>query len=239
MSGNGAWLALGVAGAAAMGAGASGRGSANRVPVVPLAALGLLAGGALYALSRRRASFEVQPSTPEAPAATVPQAAATGPQPPATPASPSAGKKYINPIASSPYRVSSPYGYRTHPITGKQHLHGGIDLAAREGTPVYAVEGGVVSKVWADHPQNGNAVKVQHPDGWSTAYLHMVDPPTLGVGQAVAKGQQVGRVGSTGSATGPHLHFMTYKPDGQTTDPATVTDLSPWSPASAPAPAMV
>jgi murein DD-endopeptidase MepM/ murein hydrolase activator NlpD len=92
------------------------------------------------------------------------------------------------------------------------------------------------SKVWADHPLNGNAVKVQHPNGWSTAYLHMVDPPTLGVGQAVAKRRQIGRVGSTGSATGPHLHFMTYKPDGQTTDPATVTDLSAWTPA---APAMV
>ena len=224
MTGNGTWLALGVVGAAAVGASAPGRGSANRVPVVPLAALGLLAGGALYVLSRRRTPFETQayPAAPE-PAAPEPAAATEG-------------GRYINPLADTPYRVSSPYGYRVHPVTGKSHLHGGIDLAAQEGSPVYAVEEGVVSKVWADHPLNGNAVKVQHPNGWSTAYLHMVDPPTLGVGQAVAKRRQIGRVGSTGSATGPHLHFMTYKPDGQTTDPAAVTDLSAWTPA---APAMV
>jgi murein DD-endopeptidase MepM/ murein hydrolase activator NlpD len=225
MNDNGAWLALVVAGAAAVGSsGRGGReGSPNSLPVLPLAALGVLAGGAAYFLARRR--------TPIEPDFTVPLQEGAPPAPSSAPTTSS--RKFINPLGSSTFRLSSPYGPRTNPVTGEQRLHNGMDLAAKTGTPIYAAEGGTVSKVWLDHPTNGNAVKIQHPDGWSTAYLHMVGAPLVALGQSVSRGQQIGNVGTTGRSTGPHLHFITYAPTGEASDPSPITDLTPWTPAPA------
>ena len=231
---NGAWLALGAAALANLApARQPGRGSANRSLLLPLAAAGALAGGALFLLSRRRGDLDLDLSKPTPAEGPAPQAT---PQPSAPSPAPSSGKRFINPLGNGTFRMSSGYGYRIHPVTGERKLHQGMDLSAREGTPIYAADAGVVSKVWSNHPYNGNAIKIRHADGSQTAYLHMVEPPTLSLEQPVAKGQQIGKVGSTGMSTGPHLHFVVYKPTGETTDPAPLTDLNPWTPA---APAVV
>lgn len=111
------------------------------------------------------------------------------------------------PIASS-HRVTSPFGWRTHPITGRQHLHGGIDIAAPNGTPILAAKAGVVviSQYGSSY---GNYVVLSHPDGTRTLYAHM-SQRSVSAGDTVSQGQTVGLVGSTGSSTGNHLHFETW-----------------------------
>ena len=111
------------------------------------------------------------------------------------------------PIASS-HRVTSPFGWRTHPITGRQHLHGGIDIAAPNGTPIMASKAGVVviSQYGSSY---GNYVVLSHPDGTRTLYAHM-SQRSVSAGDTVSQGQTVGLVGSTGSSTGNHLHFETW-----------------------------
>lgn len=102
-------------------------------------------------------------------------------------------------------RISSAYGWRTDPIKGRSKFHGGIDLAARYGTQVPAAAEGTV--VTADEQGSyGLTVVIRHPNGFESRYAHLssLDVKT---GDAVAQGQQVGRVGSTGRSTGPHLHF--------------------------------
>lgn len=114
---------------------------------------------------------------------------------------------FLWPIASS-HRVTSPFGWRTHPITGRQHLHGGIDIAAPNGTPIMASKAGVVviSQYGSSY---GNYVVISHPDGTRTLYAHM-SQRNVSAGDTVRQGQTVGLVGSTGSSTGNHLHFETW-----------------------------
>lgn len=114
---------------------------------------------------------------------------------------------FLWPIASS-HRVTSPFGWRTHPITGRQHLHGGIDIAAPNGTPILAAKAGVVviSQYGSSY---GNYVVLSHPDGTRTLYAHM-SQRSVSAGDTVRQGQTVGLVGSTGSSTGNHLHFETW-----------------------------
>ena len=195
----------------------------------PLVILGALVGGALFMANKGPKSrpdlFSTPPYTPEAETPT-PVAAPSVPT-----AVPGQTSRLISPLANARLQVTSPYGPRVNPVTGEyQSLHNGLDLSAPLGTPIYAVEGGRVSSVWLNHPTNGNAVKISHPNGMSTAYLHMVEAPMVVMGQVVAKGQQIGRVGMTGRATGPHLHFIVYLPSGQTTDPKPWIDPSPWTP---------
>lgn len=111
------------------------------------------------------------------------------------------------PIASS-HRVTSPFGWRTHPITGRQHLHGGIDIAAPNGTPILAAKAGVVV-ISLYGSSYGNYVVLSHPDGTRTLYAHM-SQRNVSAGDTVRQGQTVGLVGSTGSSTGNHLHFETW-----------------------------
>ena len=114
---------------------------------------------------------------------------------------------FLWPVASS-HRVTSPFGWRTHPITGRQHLHGGIDIAAPNGTPILAAKAGVVviSQYGSSY---GNYVVISHPDGTRTLYAHM-SQRSVSAGDTVNQGQTVGLVGSTGSSTGNHLHFETW-----------------------------
>ena len=114
---------------------------------------------------------------------------------------------FLWPIASS-HRVTSPFGWRTHPITGRQNLHGGIDIAAPNGTPIMASKAGVVviSQYGSSY---GNYVVISHPDGTRTLYAHM-SQRNVSAGDTVRQGQTVGLVGSTGSSTGNHLHFETW-----------------------------
>lgn len=126
------------------------------------------------------------------------------------------------PLPKGSYRVSSPYGPRVSPITGKPVVHEGIDLAAPTGTPVYAVETGIVSRVDTDTSKpNGLAVFVRGASGRLWCYLHMsvID---VELGQPVAAGKRLGAVGTTGASTGPHLHLQVYEVGGGTVDPATI-----------------
>ena len=122
----------------------------------------------------------------------------------------------MHPLGAQSFRRSSGYGYRVHPVTGSDHLHNGVDYAASEGTDVYAASPGVVSKVASDS-SSGNYVEIDHGDGRSTLYLHLLNYATQ-LGAQVAEGDLIGAVGSTGRSTGAHLHFM-LKLNGETTDP--------------------
>ena len=117
-----------------------------------------------------------------------------------------------------PYRatVTSAYGWRTHPITGKQSFHNGVDLAAGSGTAIYAVRSGTVTTATYSSVY-GYYVTVNHGDGYSSLYAHMTDY-VVSNGQYVEKGQLLGYVGSTGWSTGPHLHFTIYY-NGSTVNP--------------------
>jgi len=107
------------------------------------------------------------------------------------------------PVAGAP--TSSPFGPRSDPFGGAPAHHAGLDLAAPEGTPVAASAPGVVV---AAGPRSGYglAVEVDHGHGITTVYAHasevLVQP-----GQRVERGDVIARVGETGRATGPHLHF--------------------------------
>ena len=113
-------------------------------------------------------------------------------------------------------RISSQYGYRTHPISGTRKLHKGLDIAASSGNPVLAAASGTVVKSYFSSSY-GNYVVISHGGGLMTAYAHMTRR-LVSAGQTVAAGQQVGTVGSTGNSTGPHLHFEVYV-GGSTTNP--------------------
>lgn len=102
-------------------------------------------------------------------------------------------------------RISSDYGFRRHPILGKRHFHGGIDYAAPTGTPVRSVASGTVVFAAKAGP-NGNLVRVKHAGGYESFYLHLskiLVRRNAKVGQSTI----IGKVGSTGRSTGPHLDF--------------------------------
>ena len=103
------------------------------------------------------------------------------------------------------YRLSSQFGYRIHPITGKAHSHTGIDIPASGGTPILACKSGqVVTSAY--HYSYGNYVVIDHGNGNSTLYAHM-SSRAVSEGQMVTQGQTIGYVGTTGSSTGNHLHL--------------------------------
>jgi len=109
--------------------------------------------------------------------------------------------------------ITSPFGMRKHPITGKDNLHRGIDIARRNsagesigGKPIVAAAGGVVETA-AFSNSYGYYVTISHGGGVLTLYAHMRYAASVKVGQTVTMGQQIGVVGTTGSSTGNHLHF--------------------------------
>ena len=110
---------------------------------------------------------------------------------------------WCSPLVS--YTLTSPFGMRTHPITGGYKMHNGIDMAAPEGTPIYAAKGGQVS-IAAYSASAGNYVQINHGDGYRSVYMHMTGY-TVKPGQYVAQGQLIGYVGNTGASKGNHLHF--------------------------------
>lgn len=121
----------------------------------------------------------------------------------------SSGRNFIIPIQSGKYTISSPFGSRTDPITGKAENHKGIDLAASSGTPIFAAAAGtVIYAQYAKYPYDGygNLVIIQHSATLVSMYGHC-SKLLVSVGQAVAQGQVIAAVGSTGEATGPHCHF--------------------------------
>lgn len=101
--------------------------------------------------------------------------------------------------------MSSPFGWRRNPVTGRHSMHDGIDLAAPKGTPIKAASGGIVVKAGRESGY-GKMVEISHGNGLDTVYAH-ASKLKVKVGQLVKKGQVVALVGQTGRATGPHLHF--------------------------------
>lgn len=101
--------------------------------------------------------------------------------------------------------VSSHFGKRTDPFTGKQEYHRGIDFAGQHGSNVVAVAGGVITQAKNSNGY-GNLVEIDHGNGYVTRYGHNQDMKVK-VGDAVKKGQVVAKMGSTGRSTGPHVHF--------------------------------
>jgi murein DD-endopeptidase MepM/ murein hydrolase activator NlpD len=112
--------------------------------------------------------------------------------------------------------ISSYFGKRTDPFTGKPANHTGIDFAGKHGDPVAAVADGVVT--WsADRYGYGVMVEINHGNGYSTRYAHNAENLVV-VGDEVKKGQAVAHMGETGRATGPNLHFEVLK-DGRRVNP--------------------
>ena len=103
---------------------------------------------------------------------------------------------------------SSAYGWRVHPVYGDRRFHHGVDLGAYQGTPIYASRSGTVTIASYDW-SSGYWVNISHGDGFTSRYLHMTHY-IVSAGQYVTKGQVIGYVGSTGTSTGPHLHFGIY-----------------------------
>ena len=116
--------------------------------------------------------------------------------------------------------VTSPFGWRVHPITGKYKFHSGVDLGYDYGDDVLAVMPGQVVYCywWGGY---GNCVILAHANGDHTLYGHMSEI-LVTQGQVVTEGQVLGKVGSTGMSTGPHLHLEWWH-NGVYTDPLTLS----------------
>jgi murein DD-endopeptidase MepM/ murein hydrolase activator NlpD len=114
------------------------------------------------------------------------------------------GVEIVYPL-STPAPITSPFGWRTHPITGSRRFHAGVDIGAPMGAPVVAAAGGtVVSAGW--NGGYGKAITIQHNGIQQTLYGHLSEV-FVQPGQTIERGTVIGRVGSTGNSTGPHLHF--------------------------------
>ncbi len=119
------------------------------------------------------------------------------------------GVTWLVPISYKAF--TSAFGYRTHPVYGDRRFHYGVDLAADTGTPIVASRSGVVTRASYDG-SSGYHVYIDHQDGFSTRYLHMTHY-VVSAGDYVSAGQVIGYCGSTGTSTGPHLHFGVYLND--------------------------
>ena len=114
-------------------------------------------------------------------------------------------------------RISSPFGYRTHPITGQYKLHKGVDIAAPKNASILAANDGTVATVVNGSTGYGKYVIVDHGGGYLTLYAHC-NSISVKAGSKVKKGQEIAKVGMTGSATGYHLHFE-VRINGEVVDP--------------------
>lgn len=112
--------------------------------------------------------------------------------------------------------VSSPYGYRNHPVHEEKKFHTGVDISVPSGSRVKATANGIVSFAgWTEN--SGIVVVVEHGHGFSTAYAHN-RKTTVRIGQRVARGETIAMSGSTGVSTGPHVHYEIWR-NGRHTDP--------------------
>ena len=133
---------------------------------------------------------------------------------PTTTGTPPAGGGQLQWPTSGP--LTSPFGYRVHPIFGDTRLHSGIDIGAPYGAAVYAADDGTVSYV-GGMSGYGNVVVIDHGGGLSTTYNHL-SAFAVSSGQSVSRGAHIASVGCTGYCTGPHLHFE-VRANGAPVDP--------------------
>lgn len=115
--------------------------------------------------------------------------------------------------------MTSPFGMRIHPIEKVQKMHEGVDLAKAMGAPIYAAESGKVKYVGYEAHGAGHYICLQHDNGLETRYFHLQEKPDLATNEKVMRGQQIGKMGSSGSSQGPHLHFE-VRMNGKAIDPA-------------------
>ena len=129
----------------------------------------------------------------------------------------------INPDPSV-YRLSSGFGYRKDPMSGRTARHTGVDFAMKPGNPVYATGDGVVESVKFEFFGYGNQVVIDHGFGYKTRYAHL---KAVGVveGMKIKRGECIGQTGNSGKSSGPHLHYeVIYK--GTHINPANYYDLT-------------
>ncbi len=122
------------------------------------------------------------------------------------------------------YRLSSSFGYRKDPFTGRSKRHTGVDFALKPGNPVYSTGDGVVESVKFEFFGYGNSVLIDHGFGYKTRYAHM---KSVGVveGMKVKRGECIGESGNSGRSSGPHLHYeVLYK--NNYVNPANYYDLT-------------
>ena len=113
---------------------------------------------------------------------------------------------YCTPVCGT---ISSPFGYREHPVEGEERFHYGVDLAADTGTTVSCFADGTVTAV-GESSSYGKYCIVTHSGGYTTLYAHC-SHITVSSGAEVARGEKIAEVGETGMATGPHLHFELHQ----------------------------
>ena len=119
-----------------------------------------------------------------------------------------------------PFKISSHYGYRIHPIRKVAHLHNGTDITGTSSTNIFAIQSGKVTHAGWSGGGEGINVVIDHENGYTSQYMHLAKA-VVKVGTRVDKGQLIGIMGCTGSCTGRHLH-LTVRKDGKTINPLTL-----------------
>ena len=123
----------------------------------------------------------------------------------------------------SKFRLSSSFGYRSDPISGKTRMHTGFDFALKPGNPVYATGDGVVASVTFDLFNYGNSIVIDHGFGYKTRYAHL-KTVLVTEGMKIKRGECIAESGNTGKSTGPHLHYeVMFK--GKYVNPVNYFDL--------------
>jgi len=107
-------------------------------------------------------------------------------------------------------RIASEHGKMIDPFTKKERFHNGLDIVAKNGTPIYATASGIVAKKTDNEKGWGKSLIIDHGNGYSTAYAHM-SAFKVKLNQKIMKGQVIGYVGNTGRSTAPHLHYEIRK----------------------------
>ena len=128
------------------------------------------------------------------------------------------------PIDKNSFWISSDYGKRENPFSGEMKLHKGIDLAAPEGTPVYAIKDGNVAVKIHDDTTFGNYIILTHDKGKSTSVYAHLSSMNVEKAEFIKKGKVIGYVGKTGMATGSHLHFE-IRTGGVAQDPTKILNF--------------
>ncbi len=152
---------------------------------------------------------------------------------------PNKDKFRSNPLAATPLVVMSPFGQRTHPVTGKPDFHAAVDFVADQGTALFAVEDGFVATVSEKDKKSGYTVIINTANGFGVRYQHMdadkirASGPVLQVKQPVKAGQLIGYSGGTkgtagaGQTSGPHLHIQVFELGKQGNPRRDITQMCP------------
>ena len=124
-------------------------------------------------------------------------------------------QNWLKPVVA---KITSKFGYRTDPKTGKvNEFHNGVDLAVPAGTPIKSPMNGTVETVNSGGA-GGNELIVRHSNGYKTGYAHLTKA-MVEKGDRIQQGQVIALSGNTGKSTGPHLHFTLTDPSGAKIDP--------------------